>query len=164
MAASYDAADPAPYDIDSADTLVLTLPISPVKVPAGWYSDPSWRDRLRYWDGQSWSELTSPLPTFGNARSLAYVGLQRVSCARAGRKSPLLAFVMVFMFGPLGMFYLSTLSGVFALLVGLALWQLLGWFAFLTYPLLWVGSLFYAPVSAVAANSRLISRTESTRL
>lgn len=27
--------------------------------PAGWYSDPSGQARLRYWDGQAWTEQTS---------------------------------------------------------------------------------------------------------
>src|SRR5438477_5755304 len=30
--------------------------------PAGWYSDPSGRAPYRFWDGQAWTNATSPRP------------------------------------------------------------------------------------------------------
>lgn len=135
-----------------ADTLVLVRPDQPAWQPAaGWYPDPARPDRLRYWDGQAWSQFTGPaaqapwVPSYGSEWPAQKMPPRR--------KSPLAAFLLVLLFGPLGLFYLSALTGLLALLVGIALWQLLGLFALLVYPLLWLGSLFYAPMAAHCAGS-----------
>jgi hypothetical protein len=42
----------------SQQTTPATAPSTP-SVPAGWYSDPSGRYELRYWDGTAWTEHVS---------------------------------------------------------------------------------------------------------
>jgi hypothetical protein len=43
----------------TAPTQVATSPPSTPAVPPGWYTDPSGRYELRYWDGSAWTEHVS---------------------------------------------------------------------------------------------------------
>ncbi|WP_165978513.1 DUF2510 domain-containing protein, partial [Actinomadura darangshiensis] len=31
-----------------------------MSAPPGWYPDPEWMGRERYWDGQTWSDQSRP--------------------------------------------------------------------------------------------------------
>jgi hypothetical protein len=50
---------PAPEPARPAPAPAEPAPASPALPPAGWYEDPSRQARLRYWDGQAWTEQTS---------------------------------------------------------------------------------------------------------
>lgn len=50
-----DTTSPAPSTVSAVQTTAAPTP----SVPAGWYSDPSGRYELRYWDGTEWTEHVS---------------------------------------------------------------------------------------------------------
>lgn len=63
MAPSRSRCRPAPHDPKMRDTLRVCHDRSmtdPTKPPAAWYDDGS--GRLRYWDGENWTEHFAPLP------------------------------------------------------------------------------------------------------
>lgn len=71
--------------------------------PAGWYPDPSDARQRRWWDGVSWSNQTSPLPTAPGAQPLALlhaespasptpVAAQPYALARTAPSSPAPAY------------------------------------------------------------------------
>jgi hypothetical protein len=41
-----------------AAAMPAAAPVEPAAAAPGWYSDPSGQARLRYWDGQTWTEQT----------------------------------------------------------------------------------------------------------
>ena len=74
----------------------------------------------------------------------------------AEKKGLLAAFLWAFLFGPLGMFYVSATTGAVSLIVGV----LIGLAAWPVLFLLWIFLAVIAPVMADAHNKKLRARAE----
>lgn len=138
------------------------LPVAQsLNIPAGWFPDPTGLPAQRWWDGQQWSDRTAPLldrqSPWGAAGTGAlpvpppYYGPTVVMVSRP--KSVGVAFLLTFLFGPLGMFY-STVRGAMIMLGVLFLGGFvagvvtlgLAWLVW--WPLVWVGSIVWGCIAA----------------
>jgi hypothetical protein len=75
---------------------------------------------------------------------------------QAESKGLLAAFLWALLFGPLGMFYASTIAGVIALAAGIGI----GIAAPLALPVVWILVALLAPVVAAAENKKIRARAE----
>lgn len=90
---------------------------TPLAIPPGWYPDPTGVPAQRWWDGSGWSTHTAPQPRphygYPGYGGVPYPSTTVVSMAPP--KSVGVAFLLTFLFGPLGMLY-STVSGALIML------------------------------------------------
>jgi hypothetical protein len=123
-----------------------------INIPAGWYPDPTGLPAQRWWDGRQWSERTAPQVNRSSAPPPPpYYGPTVVMVSR--QKSVGVAFVLTFLFGPLGMLY-STVRGALIMLGVLFLGGFvagvvtlgLAWLVW--WPLVWVGSIVWGCIAA----------------
>lgn len=137
------------------DTMVIptaaVTPVPPGSPGAGWFADPGNPHFQRYWDGVAWTQHVAPA-------SPGYPGGTTVIVNGQPPKSVGLAFLLTFLFGPLGVFYSSvtgglvmTLGGFFGgLLFGLVTF---GLGLFVWAPMIWIGSMVWGCVAAGSAGS-----------
>lgn len=124
--------------------------------PAGWYPDPSGNGQSSWWDGSRWAPPPAPAPQsqygqpqYGQPQSgqsqfpqPPYPQPQyllRPQVTLLAPKSVGVAFLLAFLFGPLGLLYASVSGGIvmifvmfvaaFLSVVTLGLPMFLGWFA-----------------------------------
>jgi hypothetical protein len=128
---------------------------------SGWYPDPYGGLGLRYFDGNEWTmhRHTPPVETVATpvvaAPTAAPAGQQIVvntyvaqsagTGIAGGPKSPVLAFVLTFFFGPIGMLYSTVVGALVMFVVGLVVVPLTFGLAL---PLLWPIQLVWAVVAA----------------
>lgn len=132
----------APASLPAASTLVPLDPrpagwnpshvINPAApLPPAWYPDPQGSGLLRWWNGSAWTPHTN----YPAARGQAMLSFTTVVNVNAG-KSVGVAFILTFLFGPLGLFYATVTGGVVMLIVEVFLAILglvtfgLGWLLF----------------------------------
>ena len=83
---------------------------------------------------------------------------QRIDAyVQANRKDPGIAFLLAFLFGPIGFLYASVLGGVILILIAIgfavtAVWPL--------NILIWVICMLFAPLSATGTNKKLRTHAE----
>jgi hypothetical protein len=110
--------------------------------PASWFDDPSSPGRLRYFDGERWTQhvqAPATAPTFqqinhaGQVPQVQHVQVNQVTVV-SNEKSVGVALLLTFFFGPLGMLY-STVVGALVMMglgfvlgiLTLGLWFLVAW-------------------------------------
>jgi hypothetical protein len=152
---------------DSSNEGASTAEIVKATYESGWYPDPHGGPGLRYFDGNEWTthRHTPPLETVPvqNATEApapaapaapqivvnTYVAQSAGGGGGAGQKSAVVAFVLTFFFGPLGMLYSTIAGGLIMLAVGFILVPLT--FG-LILPIVWPIQLVWAVVAANNAN------------
>jgi len=133
----------------------------------GWYADPSqpWQ---RWWDGTEWwtgSVAPTPPPAATPSQPSTVVNSSTV-VAVGGQKSVGVAFILTFLFGPLGMLYSTVLgaffmmfvTGVGAFLIGVGTFGLglLVW-----GPACWLISIIWGCAAASGSGTHVVA-TQST--
>lgn len=144
-----------------------TQPSSAGLVRPGWYRDPH-RPGQRWWDGTRWTAHTvesAPPPTAVQSNSTTVVSSSTV-VAFGHHKSVGAAFVLTFLFGPLGMLY-STVFGAFmmtfvmvcgAVVIGTVT---LGVGDLFWIPLSWVICIIWGCVAASGSGTQVVA-TQAT--
>lgn len=141
--------------VATADTMAFpaVAPAAPVPVGApgpGWYADPANPHFQRFWDGTTWTQHVAPAAAPGGGTTVIVNG--------PPPKSVGVAFLLTFLFGPLGVFYSSITGGLVLTIGGFFLGLVfalvtLG-FGLLVYgPALWVASIVWGCVAAGNARS-----------
>jgi hypothetical protein len=150
-------APPTPTTTDELSDATLVVPTR----STGWYPDPHGGSSLRYFGGSSWTDhrhdphavTTMPPPAAASGQQIVvntYVA-QSAGGADGGPKSAVVAFVLTFIFGPLGMLYSTVAGGLIMLLADIVLIPLTFGLAL---PILWPIQLIWAVMAANNANRR----------
>ncbi|MFC9838317.1 DUF2510 domain-containing protein [Rhodococcus sp. NPDC127530] len=118
---------------------------------SGWYPDPAGSGQVRWWDGQHWAPLQ--YPALQNSVPHHVVVHQPVGLVAP--KSVGVAFLLAFLFGPLGLLYASVAGGIIMLAVGFFAFFLS--FVSFGFPFLvhWIICMIWACVAANGHNERI---------
>lgn len=105
----------------------------PPAVPPGWYPDPSGGPQPRWWDGMTWAAPSPPPVWPGPGYPVHHPSTTVVTVGAP--KSVGVAFLLTFLFGPLGMLYSTVPGAVIMMAVGF-----FGglFFGLLTFGLIWI--------------------------
>lgn len=130
-------------------------PMQAQSVPPGWYRDPSGAPEPRWWDGRQWGP-----PQHAQFAAPQYAAPPVVVQQHYGvvvPKSVGVAFLLAFLFGPLGLLYASTAGGLIMLVVSFFAFFL----SFVTFGLTgllsWITCIIWACVAANSHNERIRS-------
>ena len=157
---------PAPPNSSTTQEATTNEIVPATTYQSGWYPDPHGGAGLRYFDGNEWTmhrhtpptetvAAPAPAPVQPAAAGQQIVVNTYVAQSASGGgvgqgpKSAVLAFVLTFFFGPIGMLYSTVVGALVMFLVGLVVVPLTFGLAL---PLLWPIQLVWAVVAANNAN------------